>query len=310
METPKASAHWRWPWRKAGNVVRIALVICMAAAVGLMALFLYANRGELWHYLQMANYRWLLVAFGCYTLDLVWAGLGWAWLMRRLTGQGPWLSHLRIYCVSNVGRRLPGTLWYVAGRAALYHNLDTSVGVVSLASGVEFVLITAAALVTALLTLPFGQTRQVWISGFMVIGLGLALVSMHPRVIRWALQRLGKPDRPDLRYRETLVWLCWYVGVWVGGGILLFSVIQAVKPMPLQYLPVAIGAWALDGVVSTLFFFLPSGFGATELSLTFLLSAILPVTLAVGVALFMRLLVTFFEMLWALAAWIWLRVAS
>jgi len=300
-------ARWRARLRALARPGRWLAGAALAAAVLLLAVFFYRNWPTLWGYVRAADYRWLVASFFWYTLDLILAALGWAWVMRGLTGPGDWRKHFTIYCVSNVGRRLPGTFWYVAGRTALYQAQGVSVGVVSLASGLEYILLTAAAIVTVLVGLPFGATFEPVLVASMGLGLILALVCLHPRFIRFILNNLDRDAPAGLRYRDTLAWVIWYLSVWAGGGVLLYTVIRAFYPLPLANLPFVISTWAAAGVAASVVFLAPSGLGVTELSLSLLLSAVLPVTLAVGLAVFLRLLVTFYELVWAIVAWLWIR---
>jgi len=300
-------ARWRARLQAVAGLGRWLVGTGLAVALLLLVVFLYRNRVVLWSYVRAADYGWLAISFVWYTFDLGLAGLAWGWVMRGLTGEGDWRKHFVIYCVSNVGRRLPGTFWYVAGRAVLYQAQGISAEVVSLASGLEYILLTAAAILIVLAGLPFDARFEPILIAPMMLGLIVALGCIHPKFIRFTL-RLWRKDVPEsLRYRETLIWVIWYIGVWAGGGVLLYSVVRAFYPLPLADLPFVISTWAAAGVAASVVFLTPSGFGVTELSLSLLLSAVLPVTLAVGLAVFLRLLVTFYELVWAIVAWLWIR---
>ena len=70
--------------------------------------------------------------------------------------------------------------------------------------------------------------------------------------------------------------------------------VTGVSPAHMAYL---IGCWSLVGTLLVVVFFLPSNFGFTEVGLSLLLSAVMPSSLAVLVAVLSRLFTMGFELL-------------
>jgi hypothetical protein len=206
-----------------------------------------------------------------------------------------------VYCYANLARRIPGPFWYVVGRAYLYRREGVGLVPVSAASGLELVLIVLSGLVSyALLSLGRWPTQWAW---GLILGLGVGLLMIHPRLLQGILDRMGHVDvMQRIRYRDVAAWLGIYVGVWVLGGLTLFSVVQAIEPIDLSHAPGVVASWSLSGAVSTLVVFLPAGLGVREATLSVLLLPFMPGPLAVTVALMMRVFLTLYEIFWALVA--------
>ena len=120
---------------------------------------------------------------------------------------------------------------------------------------------------------------------------------MQPRVIQALLTRIGLVDAPLIPYGRLIRWLFLYWALWLTGGTILFLVADAVYPLSLSDFPYVLGSFTLVGTLSVLIFFLPSNFGFTEVGLSLLLSAIMPSSIAVLVAVLNRVLLLIFELI-------------
>lgn len=253
------------------------------------------NLGELLARIAPAD---LALAFAVYTVALLIAITGWSVILGTMSGFWRPFDHFRIYTLTAITRRLPGTFWYVLGRMAMYERLGVPRTITALVGGFEFATNVIGGVLVALLAWPLmlnaGQVDPRWL----LLPLGLCLLLLNPPLVRWMIRRLSPQHAaPPVRYRHILLWVLIFALVWCAGGVLLFVLIRAVTPLPLDRLPAVIGAWATLGVASTLFFsFLPFGLGATELTLAALLGPLLPATEALFVALLMRAVLTVFEL--------------
>ena len=241
------------------------------------------------------------LSFVLYSCALALAILGWVAIASRRTNVHDWKRHVTVYCYANLARRIPGFLWYVVGRAYLYRRDEVGLIPVSAASALEMVLIVLSGLVSyALLNLGRWPTQWAW---GMILGIGAGLVMIHPRLLQWILSKMKHANIMEhIRYRDVATWLAVYVGVWVLGGLALFSVVYAIQPVDLVRAPGIIASWSLSGAISTLVVFLPAGLGVREAALSMLLLPFIPAPLAVTVALMMRVLLTLYEIVWALVA--------
>jgi hypothetical protein len=112
---------------------------------------------------------------------------------------------------------------------------------------------------------------------------------------------MGKEDLGiSFRYSDLLLWLIIYSLVWIGGGLVLYVAINSLYALPLAHLPAVIGIWVLSGLIPTLILVTPVGLGLKELTLSVLLGHLMPPSLAVIVALFVRVGLTLFELIWGI----------
>jgi hypothetical protein len=215
-------------------------------------------------------------------------------------------KHIRYYIISNIAKRIPGTLWYIASRAQFYQKEGIDYRLTSLASGIELaVSIMSGVLVSLLFAIPivlnYGLNPLV-LAGILLVGILL----LHPRVTDWIF-RLLKVEATQFGYRRTIQWLIAYVPAWIFGGIVLFIIANSFIPLPLHQIGYVIGSWSLVGIVSYLLFFSPSNLGVTEVGLSLLLANIMPAPIAVILAITTRIAIILYEIIWAL---IWLNVKS
>lgn len=264
----------------------------------------------LWRYLPtLRTYPWSLnlwyLLAGCliYTLDLLLVVFCWQSIMQQLGAPLTFREHLRIYCLTFVAGRLPGAPWHIAGRALLYKDRGIDAGVTGVAAGLELVLVIVSGLISGLLIwfiLPEAIQRSLaWLALVPFLGVGL----MHPRVIRQVMRRLGHIEqqvRP--RFRHMLLLLLLYLVVWGIGGLVLYTVIVAIYPLPFGGAPAVVGAWGLSGAIASLSFLSPISLGLREIALSLLLALIIPAGIALVVAILVRLALTATELVWAAAA--------
>lgn len=229
---------------------------------------------------------------------LALVAVAWAHIMRTLGSQATWLTHLHIYVSAHLARRLPGTFWYVVGRGYLYQQRGESVRLVSAASGLELVVMTLAG---GIVTLLLGARLLRDLPGtyfWLLVGLvGAALALSHPRTVRAGLRWAGVDDPPLLHYGHIAIWIVLYAVVWLLGGVMLYLIAYGLVQTGPEYLPYIVAAWTLTGTLSVIFIFLPSNFGFTEIALSVLLSAIMPSSLAVVVAVGSRIVIIVLEVI-------------
>lgn len=250
---------------------------------------------------QTWRFRWdaLVISFLIFSLALVIAALTWAWIMNSVGQRLSYLRHIRYYCISNLSKRIPGTVWYIANRAQLYKEQGISRRITSLASGLELaVFILSGVFVSALFAIPIAlQYRfSLWV---LALILAAGVIFLHPAVTRRVFSALHV-EAPVIQYRNLLGWLLAYSIVWALGGIVLYAFSTALTPIPIRNISYIIGSWVFVGVLSTAFFFSPSNFGVTEVGLSLLLSNIMPAPTAVVITIITRIGLIIFELIWAL----------
>ena len=285
--------------QKGRSFQRLITVIPILIAAAILGYLVYQQRELLLDQTWMFRWDAIVISFFLFSLALFLAALTWGWILNSVGQHIPMFKHVRYYCISNLSKRIPGTIWYIANRAQLYKEEGLSRRVTSLASGVELaVFILSGIMVSAIFAIPIALRYQfsLWVLAAILI---VGLVSIHPNVIKRVFILL-KVQAPEIHYRSLVGWLLAYCPVWILGGVVLFAIGNALTPIPIQQISYVIGCWVFVGVLSTALFFSPSNFGVTEIGLSLLLTNILPAPIAVIITVITRILLILYEIFWAL----------
>lgn len=277
------------------------ILVALAAfllSLSILGFLVYRERAQILTYEWQLRWDQLLLAFVLFQVALVLAAFIWADMMRVLGSPTGRAEHVRIYCFSQLARRLPGTVWYLAGRGYLYRQEAGGLRRMAAASSLELMITVLSGAVVALV---FGAQSLAALSSAyaysLLGGASLGIVLLHPRTVRWGLARAGLPDANVVGYALILRWLAGYGVVWLLGGLIFYITAGAITPLGVGQAPFFVGAWSLIGVSSILLLFLPSNLGFTEVGLSLLLTAVLPSAVAVSVTVFARLAQYVYELL-------------
>lgn len=282
---------------KSKPILRWGIALFWAAGLSLVGWLVYQSRTELYSYLSSANYWHLLGILIFYAISFGFSVCTWGLIIHKFSPEISLWTHIKIFSITLASRRLPGTIWYVGGRAFYYQKFGVSLFNVSLASILEMASWIISGFVLGAFLLPA-------ILGWSPIALLIfrlaavaAFLLFHPRPIMWAMNKLGHPINRGLRYRDTLAWLLMTAGGWLGGGGIVLELANALKPIGVGEGVYILGAWSLAGALGLLTIFLPSSFGLTEISLASMLSARLPLSISIVISLMTRILTILFEYL-------------
>jgi uncharacterized membrane protein YbhN (UPF0104 family) len=258
------------------------------------------------------NYTWklrpvpILIAFLVFSATLFWVSIVWGWIVNHFYNKVSYQKHIQFYIISNLAKRIPGTVWYLASRFQLYNNEGIDLKTTALASGVEVVLISLAGILVTLIfatqtLLEYHISPMILIAVFL-----LGLIVIHPKVIQWVL-RWKNVDVHRLNYLFIIEGILAYILTWILGGVVLFETGNIIYPIGVVNLPYFITSWALVGILSTILFFSPTNLGITEIGLSLLLSKVVPSSIAVLIAISSRILMILFEILWT-ALFLWIKL--
>lgn len=277
-------------WRRVVTGGFLALTVVTIGGI------LYGNRELLRHYEWHIQPPWLLLATVMVLISMFLGGWAWHLVAKRMAGVGNGRLNLKIWWYSNLAKRIPGVVWYIASRAILYEQAGISKRTISLLSGLELTLIFISGILTTLLTLPFWVlpaeiTQSLSRAWFLLILLLLSLLLIQPRVLEKIWQRLSHESNiQPLHWGDTLSWLGVYMLVWVLGGVVMFSTINFFQPLPISYLLATIGMWALASSISLAGAITFTSIGVREVSLTLLLTQLMPLPVAIITIIVIRLL--------------------
>lgn len=272
-------------------------------AVGVLGLLLFREKDALINYVWKFQPWALIASFLVYFVDLLLVVWVWGMIMHSLGSKVVFWQHFRSFSIANIAKRLPGTVWYVVWRGDMYRQDGLSVKTTTLASGVEIaVSIFGGVLATFLFAIPILVKYPAGIVAIVVLII-ICLIFFHPRMLSRIL-KLMRSDIQLFNYRLVLEWIGLYFFVWVIGGVILFQISNIVYPIGLEYLGYVIGCWSLVGISSYLLYFLPSNLGFNEIGISLLLSAIMPSSFAVIVAVISRAVLLIYEIIMAAVSWL------
>lgn len=287
-----------WRSKTAQRIVSLGSILLTISILGWL---IYSQWDVLKETFNNLRPQYLLLAFVVYSIILFLTSGIWAQILNSLGHVSPFRTHFFAFCISALGKRLPGTLWYIAWRANIYQDENHSTKLIVLTSGIELLaIVLAATIISIALAIPLIKQFSYSIIGFIIVLLAL-VVLMIPKVNKWIFSKLNV-DFSKFSYKHIVIWTLQYIAVWILNGILLLSIANVFDYISISKLSYFIGSIALTGVLSRVLLFLPSNFGFGEVSLSLLLSGIMPTSLAAIVAISNRIIITAFEIIWALVA--------
>jgi len=293
--------------RNHSRILSILLIVSILVVFGWQLV-----RG--WHNLPVgfhSNVRWfrLLGSLAMLVPALLFVSSRW-WLTLRAMGvRVGWWDAVRIWFLSQAGRYLPGGVWSYVGRFLLGRakmTQETVIASMVLETGLRVV----SEVLVFLLSLPFwsGADFLGTVSVPLLIGMvSLMLVVLHPSILGRLgrvslLQRLGLDpiDLSGLRYRAVLALLAYYMLTVVMVGFAFYIMVGAFYALPGRMVPAVTGSLAASMVLGFLVPFVPNGWGVREGTLAFLLSQMMPFSVAIVISGAARIWLTLGELVWIL----------
>ena len=279
------------------RVIKVLLYIAWAVLFAFLAYTVWKSRQQLLLYLVNANYSQFIIITIIYLIALFLAVFNWSVIMHAFDSAISLWMHAKIYLVSMVSRRLPGTIWYVGGRMLLYKHLGVPSINTASASGIEFTISFIADALLAAIFIPLGIN----LSKTLLIPLGivviLGLYILQPTNLGKIMVRLKHPLAQPVRTGQVFGWLFLRIALVLTGGLMIFFTIRIFTPIGFDLLLFVLGARALSGAAGMLTYLLPSSMGASDITLLAMLSSIVPTPLATVIALLVRIYTTLFELI-------------
>ncbi|NJP06510.1 MAG: hypothetical protein HC837_13240 [Chloroflexaceae bacterium] len=160
--------------------------------------------------------------------------------------------------------------------------------------------VTGALLLTALSLFFWGTSDAVVL--WTLLLLPLLVAYSWPQLLQypidWLFRRSGSTATHTMLSRRALLLLLpGYAAGWTICGLSLYLLIWSVYPLPLTSLPQVMGMFSLAWALGFLSFITPSGLGVREGVLSYLLSLLIPVPMALLLALMARVWLTVAELL-------------
>lgn len=273
----------RWH-RFAGLLVGVALLAALASVL--------ASR---WGQLPPRALQLSPLTVGATVLLLVGVNvlfsLQWRALMRALGVRLSRLEAIRIHFMAQLGKYVPGKVFLLVSK--IYLCTRQAVVIEKAALGVAYeqaLILTSAALVVLLSAALSGMPALQPYKAVALLAGCCGLACLHPRVVRVLLRLLAGrlPARLTLREpsgRSTVLLLCRYGASWVANGLVFFVLARALHDLPLSYLADCVGIVTLSILAGLVAFLTPAGLGVRDGAISVLLSAYVPLPVAVAISL-------------------------
>ncbi len=289
-------------------LVRILIYCLWAVLFGSILWAAWNSRDQLLPHLYNANWKTLPSVIGFYILALFLSTANWVAIIACFTDSIPLMTHVKIYLMTLVARRLPGTIWYIGGRIVLYKKQGISEFQTASASGIELIVSLAADCFLAGIFLPFSfNFNNFWLIPIIAITLA-SLTILHPYFIAQLMKWMNKPLIKPIKLSQVASWFLLRIGLILVGGLMIFQTIQIFFPINSSMLTMVLAARALSGAAGLLTLLLPSSFGASDITIIALLSTIVPPSLATAIALFVRFYTSFFELVFGVVFFYLFRI--
>ncbi|GIW57691.1 MAG: hypothetical protein KatS3mg083_636 [Candidatus Dojkabacteria bacterium] len=268
-----------------------------------------------WREISKLNFepRWgfLCVSFIVYSLSFLLTVIVWIDILKSLGITDNWTTHIKSLSYSALGRRLPGTIWYVGIRSKIYGSKANFQTIVA-ASTIEMAVIVISSLpCSAFILLNYhviaGRNS---IPNYLLglLPLVLSIIILNQKVLSFLLKKLGVKEI-HLSNKKILKWVVLYCIEWIFVGLLLFSITNIFTSVSVSNILFFIGCVAFTGLLSRALLFLPSNFGFTELTIGSLLSLVIIPFWAPVIAISNRAIIVTFELIWGFGIYLFERIA-
>lgn len=298
-------------WLLHRRVKRAAQWTILVLSIGFIGAALWRGSGEL----QRLNWQVCLdaglLSFFLYALSLLLQALLWTAIINHLAQTSPSWQDIEIFCQAHLARRIPGAVWYLAGRALSYQERGIAPVTTFISSAIEWAFqLWAAVVVYANVSHKPALIATIYGLSITALGTFLVLKKVYngcsiPRskhLPNWLHAILSL-----LNLRIIVLWLATCSACWViAGTILHLLVTAAIMPSYYQqvYWSTSVGISTLSNGFSQLLMSFTGGWGVREVTLTVLLQPYLSTSLGATVAIFTRILYVTGDLVWGGGLWL------
>jgi uncharacterized membrane protein YbhN (UPF0104 family) len=289
-------ATTRFVRRLSSFSIRLARYVIAVAILAFLVRWLFANWSELSQLEWQVNYWVLILSIGLGVISLFLFAVSWKLTLRVLSTDLSWRQSLRVWMFSQAAKYIPGNIWNLVGRVHLSENENVPRSESIISVWLEtLLLLTAISLLSTLILLSAIPTAigYVVIASIVVLAGVLALQPVvFNQVLPKAISLISHREIANdfsITFRNLVGLLFSFLLAAVVAGGAFFSFVNAFYIFPIGMLPRFIGINSAALLLGMLVPFVPGGLGIREGVLTFLLSAYMPTSLAVVIALLSRI---------------------
>jgi hypothetical protein len=287
----------RWKGRLRGAFAAIAmLIVFFFLARALLRNWQEIPFGEIQFDLKL-----VVLSYCCMFAYFSVSAFAWKYLIRVCGGKLSFGRSWQVLATSQLGKYVPGKVWFALGRIYLADRsgVPKRVTLLSIILETVLLLITGGALGLLTVVSPLTESPVLRVSAAFVILL-VGLLLLHPRVFRrcvdWLMKRL-KREAVDvnLTYSGILILIMIYCACWFWPGLGFFLLVKSFYDVEVARWSAFLGIFAVAWLAGFVSLVTPSGLGVREGIMSSLLAIYMPVSMAVIVALVARLWATVAE---------------
>lgn len=233
-----------------------------------------------------------LIAFEASHIEL------WRLIMHWLGRDIPAPRARAIWSTTLLARYVPTSALMAVGRVALAERagVPKRVTLASLAYELAFTVVSSLALCAYLLWRLPALDDHAWVrwlaAALPVVGVACLHPAIFHRVTDFVLARMGRPPLPlSLGFRRVVELFLLYVGSFLIAGVAVIAMANTLtNQLEAGDTYALLASYSLGYVAGVIAFIIPGSLGAREAGIALGLTAVLPTTLAVAVAIGLRLL--------------------
>lgn len=241
----------------------------------------------------------LVTALGIMLLAHIWSGWVWYWIVRLVNAPVLLTWSVIAYLKTNLGKYLPGNVWHFVGRIQYLKESGTSIGVAVTGVMLEPVLMSVAALIIVMVSLPSTLLQALILVSVMVL--------VHPRLLNPVLERLTKakikqsnleerPEIPTLNSYPIKPLIGEIIFVLLRGAGFIFC-FASLGMVTVQDTGTLLGAFSFAWLLGLVVPGAPGGLGVFEATALTILTPKFPVAMVLGAVALYRLNSTLAEVL-------------
>ncbi len=230
----------------------------------------------------------------------------WRLIMRVLGREIEPRRARAIWSTTLLARYVPTSALMAVGRVALSERegVPKRVTLASVVYELAFTVIASLALCVYLLWRLPALDDHAWVRWLATAATVLGIAALHPAIFHrfadYVFRRLRRPPLPlSIPFGRVLELTVMYVVSFVVAGVAVLGMAHALHALPASDTYTAVASYGLGYVAGVIAFVIPGSLGAREAGVALGLSAALPWTVAVAVAIAVRLLQMGVELSWA-----------
>jgi hypothetical protein len=280
---------------------RIVVAVVAALVICFLAVSVVSQIGEFQDFEWRFRPLWLVVCLGLLIAFQAMHALLWTGLVRATGGTLPAAAGTRVFSIALLTRYVPTQILMALTRLSMLaaRGIPRSVTAASLAYEFPLAVGSAFALSVAFLVdLPELRHHDWrWIA---LIAPVVLLGALHPRVVGALERRLAKrldagAEQLTLSLRALAPFVAGYLASFAVAGLAVYAFARSIYPQAPIDLRV-VTSYAIGYSAAVLAFFIPGGLGARDGATATALAAVMPGSVAVAVAIGIRLAQTLVEL--------------